>query len=178
MTMTRPCRLITRHLSHRTFTEAETFTSSPVLLLQPVGDPTLCQIVWREFNLYPITWKDSDEIRPKLPADIGTNPMAIFEFNDERCVRQWLDHGTFDFDRILLRQQPPVSDCGAAPWRTRGRVGRAPKRTNAEDSRAQPPSQRSPLRGVELRHAQGLVRRSDPSVVMAIESSKWAARLL
>ena len=94
-----------RHLSHRTLTDADTFTRSPavsgaplVLLLQPVGDPTLGQIVWREFDLHPITWKDSDEIRPKLPADIGTNPMAIFEFNDERCVRQWLDHGTFDFD--------------------------------------------------------------------------------
>lgn len=69
-----------------------------MLLFQTVGDPTLCQIVWREFNLYPITWEDSDKIGPKLPADIGTNPMAIFKFNDERCVRQWLDHGTFDFD--------------------------------------------------------------------------------
>jgi hypothetical protein len=98
MTMTRPCRLITRHLSHRTFTEAETFTSSPVLLLQSVGDPTLCQIVWREFNLYPITWKDSDEIRPKLPADVGTNSMAIFEFNNEQRVRQRLDNCPFDFD--------------------------------------------------------------------------------
>lgn len=170
--MTRPCRLITRHLSHRTLTEAETFTTSPVLLLQPVGDPTLCQIVWREFDLHPIAGKDSDEVRPKLPADVGTNPMAILELDDERCVRQRLDHGTFDFDRILLRQQPPVSDCGAAPWRARGRLGRAPKRTNAEDSRGQPPSQRNSPRGRAQNHAQGLVSRSDPSGVIAIVSSK------
>ena len=98
MTMTRPCRLITRHLSHRTLTEAETFTSSPVLLFQSVGDPTLCQIVWRELNLDPITRKDSDEVRPKLPADVGTNSMAIFEFNDEQRVRQRLDNRPFDFD--------------------------------------------------------------------------------
>jgi hypothetical protein len=98
MTMTRPCRLITRHLSQRTFTDAETFTRSPVLLLQSVGDPTLRQIVWREFNFDPITWKDSDEIRPKLPADVGTNSMAIFEFNDEQRVRQRLDNRPFDFD--------------------------------------------------------------------------------
>jgi hypothetical protein len=79
-------------------TDAETFTHSPVLLLQPVGDPTLGQIVWREFNFDPITWKDSDEIRPKLPADVGTNSMAIFEFNDEQRVRQRLDNRPFDFD--------------------------------------------------------------------------------
>ena len=98
MTMTRPCRLITRHLSQRTLTDAETFTRSPVLLLQPVGDPTLGQIVWREFNFDPITWKDSDEIRPKLPADVGPNSMAIFEFNNEQRVRQRLDNRPFDFD--------------------------------------------------------------------------------
>ena len=103
--MTRPCRLITRHLSQRTLTDADTFTRSPavsgaplVLLLQPVGDPTLGQIVWREFDLHPITWKDSDEIRPKLPADVGTNSMAVFEFNNEQRVRQRLDNCPFDFD--------------------------------------------------------------------------------
>jgi hypothetical protein len=69
-----------------------------VLLFQSVGDPTLCQIVWRELNLDPITRKDSDEVRPKLPADVGTNSMAIFEFNDEQRVRQRLDNRPFDFD--------------------------------------------------------------------------------
>ena len=89
---------MTRHLSQRTLTDAETFTRSPVLLLQPVGDPTLCQIVRREFDLDPITWKDSDEIRPKLSADIGTNSMAILEFDNEQRVRQRLDNRPFDFD--------------------------------------------------------------------------------
>ena len=114
MTMTRPCRLITRHLSQRTLTDAETFTSSPavsgaplLLLLQPVGDPTLGQIVWREFDLHPITGKDSDEIRPKLSTDVGTNPVAVFELNHERRVRQRLHYGSLDFDRIFLRQQTP-----------------------------------------------------------------------
>ena len=105
--MTRPCRLITRHLSQRTLTDAETFTRSPVLLLQPVGDPTLGQIVWREFNFDPITWKDSDEIRPKLSADIGADPVAVFKLNHERCVRQRLHNGPLDLDRIFLRQQTP-----------------------------------------------------------------------
>lgn len=112
--MTRPCRLITRHLSQRTFTEAETFTRSPavsgsplVLLLQPVRDPTLGQIVWREFDLHPITWKDSDEIRPKLAADVGADPVAIFKLDHERCVREWLNDGPLDLDRIFLRQQTP-----------------------------------------------------------------------
>jgi len=114
MTMTRPCRLITRHLSHRTLTDADTFTRSPAvsgapleLLLQPVGDPTLGQIVWREFDLHPITRKDSDEIRPKLSTDIGADPVAIFKLHDERCVRQRLYDGSLDLDRIFLRQQTP-----------------------------------------------------------------------
>ena len=114
MTMTRPCRLITRHLSQRTLTEADTFTCSPgvsggplVLLLQPVGDPTLGQIVWREFDLDPITWKDSDEIRPKLATDVGADPVAIFKLDHERCVRKRLYHGPLNLNRILLRQQTP-----------------------------------------------------------------------
>ena len=112
--MTRPCRLITRHLSHRTLTDADTFTRSPAvsgaplaLLLQPVGDPTLGQIVWREFDLHPITRKDSDEIRPKLSTDIGADPVAIFKLDDERCVRQRLYDSPLDLDRIFLRQQTP-----------------------------------------------------------------------
>lgn len=114
MTMTRPCRLITRHLSHRTLTDADTFTRSPavsgaplVLLLQPVGDPTLGQIVWRELDLHSITWKDSDEICPKLPADVSADPVAIFKLDDERCIRQRLNNGPLDLDRIFLRQQTP-----------------------------------------------------------------------
>ena len=112
--MTRPCRLITRHLSHRTLTDADTFTRSPavsgaplVLLLQPVGDPTLGQIVWREFDLHPITWKDSDEIRPKLSTDVGADPVAVFKLDHERCVRKRLYNGPLDLDRIFLRQQTP-----------------------------------------------------------------------
>lgn len=114
MTMTRPCRLITRHLSHRTLTDAETFTRSPavsgvplVVLLQPIGNPTLSQIVWRELDLHSITRKDSDEIRPKFPADISADPVAVFKLYDERCVRQRLNDGPLDLDRILLRQQTP-----------------------------------------------------------------------
>ncbi|MEY3683914.1 MAG: hypothetical protein RIS62_624 [Chloroflexota bacterium] len=129
MTMTRPCRLITRHLSQRTLTDAETFTSSPavsgaplLLLLQPVGDPTLGQIVWREFDLHPITGKDSDEIRPKLSTDVGTNPVAVFELNYERRVRQRLHYGPLDFDRIFLRQQTPDQNALLGPGRPRRRT--------------------------------------------------------
>ena len=112
--MTRPCRLITRHLSHRTLTDADTFTRSPAvsgvplgLSLQPVGDPTLGQIVWRELDLHPITGKDSDEVCPKLPADVGADPVAVLQLDDERRVRQRLHNGPLDLDRIFLRQQTP-----------------------------------------------------------------------
>jgi hypothetical protein len=86
-----------------------------VLLLQPVGDPTLGQIVGREFDLHPIARKDSDEIRPKLSTDIGADSVAIFELNHERCVRQRLDNGPLDFDRIFLRQQTPDQNAILGP---------------------------------------------------------------
>ena len=80
---------------------------SHVLLLQPVCDPTLGQIVRREFDLHPITGKDSDEIRPKLSTDVGADPVTVIQFDDERCVRQRLYDSPLDLDRIFLRQQPP-----------------------------------------------------------------------
>ena len=80
---------------------------SHVLLLQPVCDPTLGQIVRREFDLHLVTRKDSDEIRPKLPTDVSADPVTVLKFDDERCVRQRLYDSPLDLDRILLRQQPP-----------------------------------------------------------------------
>src|SRR5947199_2809650 len=69
ITMTRPCRRITLHLSQIFLTLGLTFTASNLLLV-PVDDPTAGQVVRRELHHDPVFRKDADVVLPHLAADV------------------------------------------------------------------------------------------------------------
>jgi hypothetical protein len=75
-----------------------------VPLLQSVGDPTPGEVVWRQLDSDSVAWQDPDEVHPQLAADVREDAVAILELDREHRVRQRLDDGSFDFDRVLLRQ--------------------------------------------------------------------------
>jgi hypothetical protein len=109
MTITVPWRLITLQLSQRVFTDALTFTGFLDLLLQAVRDPTPSEVVGRQLDADPVAGQDPDEVHPELPADVREDAVTVLELHREHRVRQRLDHGTFNFDRVLLRQSSPWS---------------------------------------------------------------------
>src|SRR3954470_6328830 len=73
-------------------------------LLQTVRDPTPSEVVWRQLDADPVAWQDPDEVHPELAADVREDAVPVFQLHREHRVRQRLDDGTFDFDRVLLRQ--------------------------------------------------------------------------
>src|SRR3990172_4171547 len=73
-------------------------------LLQAVRDPTPSEVVGRQLNADPVAGQDSDEVHPELAADVRKDAMTVLELHREHRVRQRLDDGSFDFDRVLLRQ--------------------------------------------------------------------------
>src|SRR4051794_18022093 len=105
MTITVPWRRMTLQLSHRVLTDALTFTGFlDLLLLQAVGDPTPREVVGRQLHADPVPGQDPDEVHPELAADVRKDAMPVLELDREHRVRQWLDDGAFDLDRVLLRQ--------------------------------------------------------------------------
>jgi hypothetical protein len=92
MTITRPLRRMTLHLSQIFFTLGLTFTIRLLLfflllLLIPVNDSTSCEIVWTQFNNHTIFRQDADVVLSHLPADVGENFMSIGELDAEHRIR-------------------------------------------------------------------------------------------
>jgi hypothetical protein len=107
MTITVPWRRITLQLSQRAFTEARTFNGPSIRVLKPIGDAAPGEVVRGELDPNPVARQDPDEVHPELPADVREDAMAVLELDREHGVRQRLDHGTFDFDRVLLAHGLP-----------------------------------------------------------------------
>ena len=89
MTMTRPLRRTTLHLSQIFLTLGFTFTikRSLLLLLVPVNDSTSCEVIWTEFYDHAIFRQDADVVLSHLPADVCENFVSIGEFNSEHRIR-------------------------------------------------------------------------------------------
>src|SRR4051794_2373652 len=121
MTMTRPCRRITLHLSQIFFTDGWTFTGAAPhssdrapsavpggeadrRLLVPVDDATAGQVVGRELHDHAVLGQDADVVLAHLPADVGEHPMPVLQLDPEHRVGQRLDDATLDLDGpVLLR---------------------------------------------------------------------------
>jgi len=92
MTITRPLRRMTLHLSQIFFTLGFTFTirllfSLTAFLLVPVNDSTSCEIVWTQFYNHTIFRQDADVVLSHLPADMCENFVSIGELDAEHRIR-------------------------------------------------------------------------------------------
>src|SRR5919107_3499330 len=105
MTMTRPCRRMTRHLLQIRLTLGLTFTvclncfdrdGNPSLVA--VDDAPPGQVVRRELDDDPVLGEDADVVLPHLPADVSQHLVTIGKLHTEHGVRQGLDHSAFNFD--------------------------------------------------------------------------------
>src|SRR4029450_9545624 len=116
MTMTRPCRRMTRHLLQIRLTLGLTFTvclnsssrlgsgRSPRPLLVPVDDAPTGQVVRRELDDDPVLGKDADVVLPHLAGDVSQHLVTIGKLHAEHGVRQGLDHSALDLDSsVFLR---------------------------------------------------------------------------
>src|SRR5262245_32692841 len=123
MTMTRPCRRITRHLLQIRLTLGLTFTvitssSTPVAvrnhgtgllvscpeLLVAIDDPPAGQVVRRQLDDDPVLGQDADVVLPHLAADVSQDLVSIGQLYPEHGVREWLDNATLDLDgSVFLR---------------------------------------------------------------------------
>src|SRR6266852_6272709 len=105
MTMTRPCRRMTRHLLQILLTLGLTFivdSSAPgvrgvvppdrhcgsSLSLVAVHDPPTAKVVWAQLDDYPVIGQDANVVHPHLAADVGEHFVPILELHPEKCVRE------------------------------------------------------------------------------------------
>src|SRR5947209_7823016 len=103
MTMTRPCRRITRHLLQIRLTLGLTFTGCYVrswveTSLVSVDDAATGEVVRGELHDDPIFRQDTDVVLPHLAADVRQDLVAVGEFHPEHGVREWLDNPALDLD--------------------------------------------------------------------------------
>src|SRR5664279_5443530 len=87
-------------LSQRVLTDAETFTSAP--LLEPVGNTAPGEVVGRQFDPYAIPGQNADEVHPQLSADVRQDTMLVLQLDGEHGIRKRFDDRSLDLDRILL----------------------------------------------------------------------------
>ena len=90
MTMTRPLRRTTLHLSQIFLTLGFTFTikrSLLQLLLVPVNDPTSSEVIWTQLHDHTIFRKDADVVLSHLPADVREDFVSIGELDAEHRIR-------------------------------------------------------------------------------------------
>src|SRR3954469_12050197 len=119
MTMTRPCRRITLHLSQIFFTDGWTFTGAGPhssdrapsavpggeadrRLLVPVDDATAGQVVRRQLHDHAVLGQDADVVLSHLAADVGEHPVSVLQLDPEHRVGQRLDDATLDLDGPVL----------------------------------------------------------------------------
>src|SRR5687768_13138596 len=117
MTMTRPLRRMTLHLSQigltlgLTFTELVPGSCTPLRAtacgrdsLVAVDDAPTGEVVGRELHDHAVLRKDADVVLPHLAADVCQDPVAVLELHPEHRVGQRFDHSALDLDGpVLLR---------------------------------------------------------------------------
>src|SRR3954471_18096597 len=108
MTMTRPWRRITLHLSQIGLTLGLTFMSAlsslraAVALLVAVDDPTSREVVRRELHHDPVLREDPDVVLAHLAADVGENLVPVAQLHTEHRVGEGLHDGALDLDHAFL----------------------------------------------------------------------------
>src|SRR4051812_23620970 len=115
MTITRPCRRITLHLSQIFLTLGLTFTAlswsrrraapragGRAGLLVAVDDAAAGQVVGTELHDHAVLRQDADVVLAHLPRDVRENLVAVLELHPEHRVREGLDDPALDLDGAVL----------------------------------------------------------------------------
>src|SRR3954449_12810848 len=108
MTMTRPWRRITLHLSHIFLTLGLTFIA---FLLVPIGDSTSAEVVRCELNLDAVSGQDADVVHAHLSGDVGQHLVAVLELDPEHGVGERLDDCPFEDDRVFFWLWQKTNSC-------------------------------------------------------------------
>src|SRR3954452_7025441 len=111
MTMTRPCRRITLHLSQIFLTLGLTFTTSSWsgrgdalasrsmgCLLVAVDDAAAGQVVRAELHDDAVLRQDADVVLAHLPRDVREHLVAVLQLHAEHRVGERLDDPALDLD--------------------------------------------------------------------------------
>jgi len=77
MTMTRPLRRMTLHLSQIFFTLGLTFIVVLPLLLVTIDNATSCEVIWTEFYDHTITRKNTNVVLSHLSTDVCQDLVSI-----------------------------------------------------------------------------------------------------
>src|SRR3954464_7795697 len=87
ITMTRPWRRITLHLSQIGLTLGLTFIRQPFLfgcwLLVPVDDASTSQVVGGQLHHHAVLGEDPDVVLAHLAADVGENLVSVGQLDPE-----------------------------------------------------------------------------------------------
>ena len=79
------------------------------LLLSAPGNASLSEVVNRNLNGNTVTGQNSDIVHTKLTGNMSSHDMPIGKLHLEGGVGQSLNHSTFKFDNVILRQNNPSS---------------------------------------------------------------------
>jgi hypothetical protein len=187
MTITVPCLRITLQLSQRAFTEALTFKGSSMsrcfssALLESIRDSASGEVVGRKLHSDPVARQDADEVHSQLARYVRQDAVAVLELDSEHRVGQWLQHSSFDLNRILLSHVlcvvPFSHECRPSrPTHERIEYQRTPSPATCQTRHQRdPPTVRLKMGHGCVHVVHAVVRMTGPSSVTAIVCSKWAA---
>src|SRR4051794_25321472 len=101
MTITRPWRRMTLHLSQIGLTLGLTFTAA-LSSLVAVDDAAPGEVVGRELHDDPVLGEDADVVLAHLAADVGEDLVSVAQLDAEHRVRQSLEDGPLHLDDAFL----------------------------------------------------------------------------
>jgi len=86
--------------------------SSPVasvwqVLLVPVGDAALGQVVRRHFKGDAVAGQNAYAIAAKLTSQVGEHGAFLIQLHTEQAARKFLNYGSSDFNTIFFTHCPP-----------------------------------------------------------------------
>jgi hypothetical protein len=102
--------LLTNGLDARADLHYRTFSFEPELFVA-VGDASTGHVVGRDLYLDLVAGQDADAVHAHLAGTVGENGVAVLELHAKHGVRQWLDDGSLDGERVFLGLAQVLSPC-------------------------------------------------------------------
>ena len=75
-----------------------------LVLLESIDDSATAEVVGRDFNQYPVTGEDADEVLAHFAADMRQNLVLVFQLDAEHRIGQRLYHCGFELNGFFFAQ--------------------------------------------------------------------------